>query len=739
MPIVDGKCKIVLNAVDFEAALSSIPDHSAAHEFGGTDVIALDKLGTTTDITDLDSSTTKHGLCPKGEGTGTKYLRDDITWGVPEGVGGVTFGTTAGTACEGNDVRLADNRYPTGHAASHKSDGIDAIKITELAVADNVTTLNATTSNPGLCPTGEGTGTKFLSDNIEWIEIAGGGGTVINSDAALGITIGTSGSGAAYECTGTSDHVKWGEAFAAADGGTTIYVLPGVYNWTGRVSCAGKSLNIIGLGKVTINKNVVAGTTNGLYLEGQIIVENLSVTETSVAGNNTIKVSNGAYVQAGDIIKLWKNVLYCPDDYDDQLTGEMYRVKSVSGNDITLTENLLRDYATGDTPKVNVYRPVEVNIENLRIFDADETGVHNGISIRYCVNSSISRCRVENAGLAGISVYSSYNVRLFNNYVYDSIKTAGGASGYGIGIWSGVAHAEIYSNHVENCRHCITMNTDERNSLIRGVSVHNNILTAAIVVTSCCVDAHNMCIDMDVVDNTMYLPVGSTVAFWDGTQYSTFRNNRIYGGNGAVERRGTIDGGVHIITDNYLYGGANSRLYKGAYWCIDEELFIENNYQNGGDYGIVFLDDEYHIEAFKQLVIRNNHISNISYDAIQIKLNQDHSNVVIEGNNIYNASWNGISVDANSFTPDSMVISNNTIIDCNYAYHSYSGILITDISNVIMQNNTIIDTGGFPGQAIKTAGTSNYNVIAGNTAKGMTGTKFLFAGANDIEANNTEL
>ena len=38
MPIIDGKCKIVLNAVNFEAALSSIPDHSTAHEFGGTDV-----------------------------------------------------------------------------------------------------------------------------------------------------------------------------------------------------------------------------------------------------------------------------------------------------------------------------------------------------------------------------------------------------------------------------------------------------------------------------------------------------------------------------------------------------------------------------------------------------------------------------------------------------------------------------------------------------------------------------
>lgn len=656
---------------------------------------------------------------------------------------------------------LTNTRDPNAHAASHKSGAIDALKLTDLAVADNVTANNATTTRPGLCPRGEGTGTKFLSDEIQWVDVSGLGGTGITlpgtasvfynglgewtvpgaSGSAFkhGIYIGKTGSGADYICDGDRDDVQFNQALTAATGGTTIYILPGVYNWTSRVACTGKSFNIIGLGKVTINKNVAPGTTNGLYLEGRIIVENLSVTVSAVAGNTTITVSNGAAVQAGDIIKIWKNVLFCPLDYDDQLTGEMYKVKSVAGNVLTLTENLLRDYATGDTPKINVYRPVEVHIENLRIMDADDEAVHNGISIRYCVNSSISRCTVVDSGLAGISVYSSYDVKLFQNQVYNCIKTAGGASGYGIGIWSGTAHSEIFSNHIENCRHCITMNTDERNSLIRGVSVHNNILTAAIVQTSCCVDAHNMCIDMDVVDNDMYLPVGSTVAFWDGTQYSTFRNNKIYGGYGAVERRGSIDNGIHVVSGNYLKGAANSRLYKAAYWSTDEDLLIEDNYQNGGDYGVVFFDDEFHTEAFKNLTIKNNYFSNISYNAIHILLNQDHSNLVITGNTIYDAEWNGITITANSFTPDTVVISGNTMIDCNYAFHSYSGILVTDISNCIIQNNTVIDTGGYPGQAIKTAGTSDYNVIAGNTGKGMTGTVFDFAGSNDIEANNTEL
>lgn len=176
MPVVDGKCKITLNAVDFEGLLSSVPDHSAAHEYGGSDVIKIDDLGAPDDNTDLNASTSKHGLCPKGTGTGTKYLKDDLTWGTPEGTGGVTFGTTAGTACEGNDSRLSDARTPDDHAASHASGGTDTIKIDDLGAADDNTDLNASTSAHGLCPKGTNTG-KYLKDDITWTTISIDGGT----------------------------------------------------------------------------------------------------------------------------------------------------------------------------------------------------------------------------------------------------------------------------------------------------------------------------------------------------------------------------------------------------------------------------------------------------------------------------------------------------------------------------------------------------------------------------------
>lgn len=51
------------------------------------------------------------------EGSGTKFLKDDFTWAEPAAPS-LIFGTTSGTACEGNDARLSDDRTPLAHTDS---------------------------------------------------------------------------------------------------------------------------------------------------------------------------------------------------------------------------------------------------------------------------------------------------------------------------------------------------------------------------------------------------------------------------------------------------------------------------------------------------------------------------------------------------------------------------------------------------------------------------------------------
>lgn len=65
------------------------PDaHAASHQAGGSDPIKLDDLATPDDNTDLNASTTRHGLLRKLSNTATEYLDGTGAWSTPAGGGG---------------------------------------------------------------------------------------------------------------------------------------------------------------------------------------------------------------------------------------------------------------------------------------------------------------------------------------------------------------------------------------------------------------------------------------------------------------------------------------------------------------------------------------------------------------------------------------------------------------------------------------------------------------------------
>ena len=64
----------------------------------------------------------------------------------------VKYGNTAGTACQGNDVRLADARTPKPHKATHQTGGSDAITPADIGAADKTIQIK-----PGTGLTGGGT------------------------------------------------------------------------------------------------------------------------------------------------------------------------------------------------------------------------------------------------------------------------------------------------------------------------------------------------------------------------------------------------------------------------------------------------------------------------------------------------------------------------------------------------------------------------------------------------------
>jgi len=107
-----------------------------------------------------------------------------------------SFGTTAGTACAGDDSRLSDARTPVSHAATHLTSGSDAIQLATnaqpgLASAAHITSLEGKFDIAGGTVTGQ---TTFSNTNAS---VSPGTGTVVinnglgvGGDAFLGGNIG---------------------------------------------------------------------------------------------------------------------------------------------------------------------------------------------------------------------------------------------------------------------------------------------------------------------------------------------------------------------------------------------------------------------------------------------------------------------------------------------------------------------------------------------------------------------
>ena len=96
-----------------------------------------------------------------------------------------TFGTTAGTICQGNDSRIGIGT-PTAHATTHSAGGSDAIKLDALATPDDVTTLNATTTRHGLLKKLSNSPIEYMNGTGNWTTPSGQLFTNVKDYGAVG-------------------------------------------------------------------------------------------------------------------------------------------------------------------------------------------------------------------------------------------------------------------------------------------------------------------------------------------------------------------------------------------------------------------------------------------------------------------------------------------------------------------------------------------------------------------------
>ena len=174
----------------------------------------LDDFTTPDDNTDLNATTSYHGLLPKLDGSTTKFLRADGTWAVTgdliaasvQSITGLKTFDSSKLAVKGSStgktVFASNNTSATDYTVTVKAEtGIVALlsditgtnsgvntgnnspntyiiatKLDDFATPDDNTDLNATTTYHGLLPKLGGGTTNFLRADGTWAEPAGGGG-----------------------------------------------------------------------------------------------------------------------------------------------------------------------------------------------------------------------------------------------------------------------------------------------------------------------------------------------------------------------------------------------------------------------------------------------------------------------------------------------------------------------------------------------------------------------------------
>ena len=164
--------------------------HKATHQTGGSDAITPADIGAAAKTIQIKPGT---GL------TGGGTLEADRTLTV-------SYGTAAGTACQGNDARLSNARTPTAHKATHTTGGTDALTPADIGAVPTTVQVIA------------GTG------------LSGGGSLTANRTLTVKY-----GSGAGTACQGNDARVTASEAFRLSMIGVPRYwrstTLPAGHVW----------------------------------------------------------------------------------------------------------------------------------------------------------------------------------------------------------------------------------------------------------------------------------------------------------------------------------------------------------------------------------------------------------------------------------------------------------------------------------------------------------------------------
>lgn len=561
--------------------------------------------------------------------------------------------------------------------------------------------------------------TTYLRGDGAWATPAGGSSSSLMSY----VTVGSTGSGADYECDGTNDNVQIQAAINASSTGGIVHILPGTYNTSVSLSMR-DNVVLRGSGWTTELIMTAATSTAMVLCDG---ISNFGIEDIKINHYNTNK-TGGSNIWAGsDCADYYFHRVYALNGYSNNIIA--------GGNNISIKDCRVDNTVTADGLLIHTGSNATINgciVSGCQGSTANGVAVYASTSTAHDV--TISNCVSYNNGSYGFQVERAWGVVVSNCVSYDN------GGGFGCNGTSTYAPYDVsYSNCFSrnNSGGGVVLNAGSKivvdNCIIRdegaeGVKIGGSYPVEDVTISNC----------------SIYDTTGAGIRCYNTSSSTTgyvFTGNNIVG-TGSYG----ISSGVapeSIITNNTIHSTSNGILSSG------QKSIISNNYvyTGGGQYvtGIT-------IEASTgvESIISNNYIEHSGSHGILIKANKCNvTGNVVKNSGIYSAS-SGIYIDSGI---NHTIVANNTLFDDqgtptqNYGINIASGCDYIFVSNNdIFDNSTGVINGSVGSNGSSTIGdvvsdttpqlggnmdwNSNGMIIAGQTVGGSDGNLVYLSSAN---------
>ena len=297
----------------------------------------------------------------------------------------------------------------------------------------NMQNLNWTYLQNFPTPCSDGYAVQVINDTLtctQFIRNNSGAWNINTTEKTASCVVDVNGKGQSTTIQGCIDMISFGD----------VWIKNGSYLLTSSIEMK-SNIRLIGEGDVILN--MVAGLTNGINYSVVSPGSLINLTVNASIGDTTITVENGSSFNAGDTILLMNNLTS-----GGVQTGIWNTIKNMTGNVLALKEALIVNYNTDANSTVQVYNLTKgTAISNLKINGSNNTGIINGIYIRYAYNPIVENVEIMNTGSAGIILDYVYHADIYNNLFHDILRNN---TGYSVVPGSATKYIYVHDNTAYN-------------------------------------------------------------------------------------------------------------------------------------------------------------------------------------------------------------------------------------------------------------------------------------------------